>query len=150
MCDDTAANDPSGACCGTGQTCHNDTDFDDGSNDLCCPNNSLVCGNDCCPPGGLCYQGNCCVPDCTNAYCGQDDGCGGTCDGYCVETGHLCTNDVCVPEVCSPPCPCGQYCTGGACVPLCSPGEFLCGCSDCCGPGEICNPQTATCGPDIG
>jgi len=42
-------------------------------------------------------------------------------------------------------CSCGQVLAAGKCVPICQPGQTLCGCSICCGADKVCNPVTLTC-----
>jgi hypothetical protein len=49
-----------------------------------------------------------------------------------------------------PKCPCGQQAVGQTCVPLCSAGQKLCGCTSCCGATETCDWLTSTCKSGVG
>jgi hypothetical protein len=57
----------------------------------------------------------------------------------------MCIDGVCVPDVCEPPCGCGEICIAGECLDLCSASQTPCGCSGCCNAGEECNPITGMC-----
>ena len=61
-------------------------------------NNCGSCGN-ACGPDETFQDGNCvadCIPACGGAACGDDDGCGGVCDGACPPGAEVtCTNGVC-------------------------------------------------------
>ena len=120
-----------------------------------------ACGGGCCADGEACYQDTCCAPDCAeDAVCGDDDGCGGQCDGTCAPP-EVCTDGVCCAPDCSDAA-CGDLdgC-GGTCVGVCpDPDEFcteagictclddLCG-GDCCTPGFDCVDDTCVpCQPE--
>ncbi|MBL8602233.1 MAG: hypothetical protein JNK72_09960 [Myxococcales bacterium] len=93
-----------------------------------------------------------CTPHCADtARCGDSDGCGGTCPGVC-DPMLQCIRDpndmnryACLPIACSPACTCGNVCSLGQCVPLCSTGQTLCGCGNCCRAGQFCNPNNGQC-----
>jgi hypothetical protein len=154
-----ASCDDSGKCCtGTAAQCYNGLNGDP-SDDLCCIPDSRLCSDHkkCCNAGQVCYTdpnpmndlccavgqvihgGACCTPTCpVSSVCGASDGCGGKCDGSCIEAGTVCKNGACVPDVCTPACGCGQFCANGACQDYCQAGQTLCGCTACCDGGQVC------------
>lgn len=112
-----------------------------------------VCGK--CLSGQLCdvdFQCVACTASCDDKKCG-DDGCGGSC-GQCGDGEHCAPDYVCRAGACSPgqskcdedgkitfclgdgsdwsypvPCPDGEKCQEGQCVPeqqVCNPGEVSC------------------------
>jgi len=128
--------------CGTDEFCTDEFE---------CVCEFVTCGDDCCPEGEVCNEGVCgpCVPDCVGKYCGDEDGCGGVCDGICSDDLEICIAGVCeclyveCNGVC---CGDGQTCEGGECS--CSPGEEACG-SICCPQGETCvADEVCVCIPD--
>ncbi len=95
-----------GSCCGNGAC-------DNGEDCASCPGDcGACCGNGACDHGESCSScshdcGPCCTPYCGAPYCGQGDGCGGTCSNSsdvwsaCNATSHTRTN----------PCRAAQTCT---------------------------------------
>ncbi len=88
-----------------------------------------TCGD--CPTGKVCNNfGTACIigtcePDCFGASCGDDDGCGGKCDGSCPypRVCNSATYTCYLPEgkcVTESDCEPGETCEYGTCVLLCS------------------------------
>jgi formylglycine-generating enzyme required for sulfatase activity len=75
-----------------------------------------------------------CVLDCTDAICGDDDGCDGLCQGLCLGEQEVCEAGVCF---CQPDCE-GKQC-----------GEDGCGgnCGECQGPQDACVDGGCVCQP---
>jgi hypothetical protein len=107
------------------------------------------CGGTCpaCASGDECKASTdtCCVPNCANAVCGADDGCGFACQTGTCSLGSSCVSGVCEANVCSPACSYGYYCTDGNCEPYCNPASAYCGNAGCCVTGESCNHTTGMC-----
>jgi hypothetical protein len=76
-----------------GSDCIDNGQCEDGS----CVCLHAPCGEMCCAGGQVCHDGSCCTPVCQAAFCGEADGCGGTCSGIC-EVGYSCTNKACEPD----------------------------------------------------
>ena len=76
-----------------------------------------------------------CVPDCTEAMCGDGDGCGGLCQGLCLGEQEECLDGVCL---CQPDCE-GKQC-----------GDDGCGgsCGECQGPQDACIDGLCLCQPE--
>ncbi len=122
-----------------------------------------LCDDVCCGEGQACFGGACCVPDCANAWCGGDDGCGGLCQGPCDSPFMVCDEEAsCLCEFVECPdfgcCPEGALCTPDCCVPVCAE-DALCGDGDGCGgvcDGPCLDPEDhvcvegACCEPDCG
>ena len=75
-----------------------------------------------------------CVPDCTEAMCGDGDGCGGLCQGLCLGEQEECLDGVCL---CVPDCE-GKECGGDGCGGSCG---------ECQGPQDTCVDGICVCQP---
>ena len=85
-----------------------------------------------------------CVPDCTDAICGDDDGCEGLCQGLCLGEQDQCFDGVCL---CLPDCEekkCGDDGCGGFCG-YCAEPQDICTDGVC-----VCQPECSSmeCGSD--
>jgi len=111
--------------CGANATC-------DGS--FVCTCDHVACGDACCAAGELCDGGTCtaCVPDCAGAGCGDDDGCGGLCQGPCPGDNESCVDGACA-------------CAFVDCAGVCCGEAAVCDQGACCAP-ETCATLGVTCG----
>ncbi len=103
-----------------------------------CECDYVPCGDGCCPVGTACEDGQCvpCDLDCECKLCGDPDGCGGPCEGFCPNP----WSETCIDGECL----CKGWCDGICCPPhsKCQEGECVClseVCEDtCCDWDEVC------------
>ena len=109
-----------------------------GVNEVCedaeCVCQFVDCEGVCCDEGISCQDGECCIPSCVGAACGDDNGCGGVCDGTCPDL-QTCVNFACqcaFLDCAGECCQDGQSCFNAeCCTPSCA--GAACGDNDGCG-----------------
>jgi hypothetical protein len=106
-----------------------------------CAGCDAVCSNGQCVPSP-CYPNPCAMGEvCKISDTVMAHTCVPSCAGVMCQAGEECKDGVCV-DLCSPPCPDGQYCDQSLPTPACAPN--LCP-SPTCVDGSCCDPKTGAC-----